>query len=381
MASSADLERPADTRVMGIVNSAMRRDLRRARNALSAWPYPYDEQRVAIAEHLLWIMRFLHHHHESEDEHLYPVVRDRDPAAARLLDRMNADHRAIEPAIDRLVRAASVYRVSAEARADVLAALDHLEAVLLPHLEREEREMMPVVSATMTEGEWRHWADEYNVKPLGPIELFDEGLFLVDGASPGDAAAIGELVPAVPRWLMLRVMIKRYRKAAFRRWHTDEFSPLRTPLGGSHEAFCAERPEAVWAVLTDITRVGEWSHECRGADWVGDSTRVEVGARFRGRSKSGFLRWRRICTVTVADAPKELVWVTHGGIFGDHTEWRFLLRPTPDGTRIRQTYRVLALPVWFDRMIYRFLPAHRDRSRALQGDLDRLAQLVERESS
>ncbi|MEV0338061.1 hemerythrin domain-containing protein [Nocardia sp. NPDC050713] len=381
MTSSADLERPADTRVIGIVHSAMRRDLRRARNALSAWPYPFDEQRVAIAEHLLWIMRFLHHHHESEDEYLYPLVRERDPAAAHLLDRMHADHRAIEIAIDRLIRAAAVYRVSAETRADVLAALDHLETVLYPHLEREEHEMMPVVSAVVTEREWRRWADVYNIKPLGPIELFDEGLFLVDDASPADAAAIGEMVPAVPRWLMLHVLIKRYRKAAFRRWHTAEFSPLHVPLGGSDEVFCSEPPEAVWAVLADVTRVGEWSHECREAHWLGDSTRAEVGARFRGSNKSGIWRWRRVCTCTVVDKPRELVWVTDGGVFGDNSEWRFRLRPTPDGTRIEQTFRVLALPVWLDWVIYRFLPAHRDRSRALHGDLDRLAQLVERESS
>ncbi|MEU2256974.1 hemerythrin domain-containing protein [Nocardia xishanensis] len=380
MTTSADLERPADTRVMGIVHSAMRRDLRRARSALSAWPYPFDEQRVAIAEHLLWIMRFLRHLHESEDEHLYPLVRDHDPASARLLDRMDADHRAVVPAMDRLVDAAVTYRAAAEARADVLAALDELEAVLLPQLEREERQMMPVVSAAITEGEWRHWADEYNVKPLGPIELFDEGLFIVDGASPDDTAAIDDIVSAGPRRLMLPVMIKRYRKAAFRRWRTAEFSPLRVPLGGRNEVFCAAPPDAVWAVLADVPRVGEWSHECRGADWLGDSTRAEVGARFRGSNKSGPWRWRRVCTCTVADKPRELVWVTDG-VLGDNSEWRFRLRATPDGTCIEQTFRVLSLPVWLDRVIYRFVPAHRDRSRALRGDLERLAQLVELESS
>ncbi|WP_431970264.1 hemerythrin domain-containing protein [Nocardia sp. bgisy134] len=380
MTNSADLERPADTRAMGVAHSALRRDLLRARNALSAWPYPFDEQRVAIAEHLLWIMRFLRHLHESEDEHLYPLVRDHDPAAVQLLDRMNADHRALVPAMDRLVDAAVAYRAAGEARAHVLAALDELEAVLLPHLEREERQMMPVVSTAITEGEWRHWADEHNLKPLGPIERFDEGLFLVDGASPDDTAAIGEMVPAVPRWLMLHVMIRRYRRAAFRRWHTAEFSPLRVPLGGRNEVFCAAPPDAVWAVLADVTRVGEWSHECRGAEWLGGSTRAEVGARFRGSSKSGLWRWRRLCTCTVADKPRELVWVTDGAL-GDNSEWRFRLRPTPDGTCIEQTFRVLSLPVWLDRVIYRFVPAHRDRSRALRGDLERLAQLVERESS
>ena len=48
----ADLSGPADTSMMGIVHRALRRDLARARAALTAdWP-PADDQRVAIAAHL-----------------------------------------------------------------------------------------------------------------------------------------------------------------------------------------------------------------------------------------------------------------------------------------------------------------------------------------
>ena len=91
----ADPSGPADTSMMGIVHRALRRDLARARAALTAdWP-PADDQRVAIAGHLGWLMGFLHRHHESEDEGLYPLVRRRSPAAAAMLDVMDADHHAI----------------------------------------------------------------------------------------------------------------------------------------------------------------------------------------------------------------------------------------------------------------------------------------------
>ena len=62
-----DLDRPADTRLMGIVHNALRRDLDRARAAISEPPFPADDQRTAIAAHLGWMMGFLHRHHETED--------------------------------------------------------------------------------------------------------------------------------------------------------------------------------------------------------------------------------------------------------------------------------------------------------------------------
>lgn len=368
---------PADTRVMGIVHSALRRDLQRAQTALSEWPFPFDAQRRAIAEHLVWMMTFLHHHHESEDEHLYPMVRERNVAVRDLLDDMDADHKSILPAMDALTEVANRYRESAGVRAEVVAALDKLAAVLLPHLEREEREMMPVVSETISEREWRHWDDVYNVKPLGPVDLADQGLFILDGLEGDDRTAITELVPPVPRWIILNVMIRRYRRAAFRRWRSAEFSPIKTKLSGRQETTTSASPAEVWSVLADVTRVGEWSHECRSAEWLDGAAAAEVGARFRGKSRSGIMRWSRACTFTRVDEPRELAWITHGGICGDHTEWRYLLEPTEAGTRLVQFYRVLGMPVWFDRLVWLTTPAHHDRRDALRSDLVRLGELSE----
>lgn len=374
-----DLDAPADTRVMGIVHRALRRDLARAHAALREWPYPFDAQRVAIADHLMWMMEFLHHHHESEDTHLYPLVRARNVEARNLLDRMDSDHKSIEPAIDALTEAARRYRESDEARTQIVSALDNLLDRLLPHLDREEREMMPIVSRTITEGEWRHWDLEYNVKPLGPIDLADQGLFILDGLAGEDRTAITELVPPIPRWIILHIMIGRYRRGAFRRWRTTEFSALKCSLRGTQTAETPAPPQAVWAVLADVTRVGEWSHECHAARWLDGATAAAVGARFRGHSRSGRTRWSRVCTMTRVDPPRELAWVTHGGVYGDHTEWRYTLTPTPvGGTRITQTYRVLAMPRWFDRLAWTLTPAHHDRRAALHADLVRLGETAAR---
>ncbi|MFF0634390.1 hemerythrin domain-containing protein [Nocardia sp. NPDC004151] len=378
MTADTGLAGPADTRVMRIVHSALRRDFERARRALTEWPYPFDEQRRALAGHLLWMMDFLHHHHESEDEHLYPLVRARNSSAWTLLDTMNADHRSIAPAMDDLGAAARTYRDSAEHRPDVVDALDGLTGVLLPHLAREEAEMMPIVSQTLTDAEWRHWDLEYNVKPLGPIDLSDQGLFILDGLRGRDRTAITELVPAVPRWIILHLMIHRYRHGAFQRWRTSEFSSLKTTLVGRQEFATSASPQQIWEILADVTRVGEWSHECRSARWLDGATAAAPGARFVGNSRSGVMRWSRTCTITVLDAPRELGWVTHGGVCGDNTEWRYTLEPSEGGTRIVQTYRVLSMPMWFDRIVWVATPAHHDRRSALHSDLARLAGIAER---
>ncbi len=103
-------ERPADTRMMGIAHAAFRRDLTRVRQVLTATPVPQGGRRQAVADQVLWLMQALHAHHTAEDAGLWPLVRQRNPAAAQLLDAMEADHRAIVPAMQTLTAAARQYR-------------------------------------------------------------------------------------------------------------------------------------------------------------------------------------------------------------------------------------------------------------------------------
>jgi hypothetical protein len=93
---------PADTRSMGIVHSALRRDLERTRMVLSIEPYPDPERRRALAAHVVWMMHFLHIHHTGEDVGLWPMIRAKNPSVGTLLDQMDADHRRIAPAITAL---------------------------------------------------------------------------------------------------------------------------------------------------------------------------------------------------------------------------------------------------------------------------------------
>ena len=146
---------------------------------------------------------------------------------------------------------------------------------------------------------------------------------------------------------------------------------------GRSEAIARAPAEAVWQIIADVTRVGEWSHECRGARLLRGARGAAPGVRFRGRNRSGVFRWSRSCVFTVVEPPRALAWRT-GGLWGrvDSTQWRLDLEPVSGGTRIVQTYQVLRVAPGLDRVYWRLIKAHRDRRAALDEDLKRLAALA-----
>ncbi|MEV6989461.1 hemerythrin domain-containing protein [Streptomyces sp. NPDC093228] len=210
----------ADTRMMGIVHGALCRDLDRARTVLTAEPCPEHRRARALGEHVVWLMEVLHAHHTGEDEGLWPLVRERDPAAVPLLDSLDADHRRIEPAAEALTVAARRYSGSAtdESRIELLAALDALTTVLVPHLEREVEQGMPVVAANLSQADWHAWDQKYNVKPKSLGQLGMEGHWLLDGLDPEGYRIVVHLVPPLPRFVLLHGFARAYRRRVAAWW-------------------------------------------------------------------------------------------------------------------------------------------------------------------
>ena len=151
----------------------------------------------------------------------------------------------------------------------------------------------------------------------------------------------------------------------------------RLPQHLTVETEVAASPGQVWTLLTDVTRVGEWSHECRAASWLVGDDRAAVGARFAGRNRSGALRWRRRCEITELEPEELLVYRTSGGLPPDSTEWRIELEPTASGgSLVRQSFQVVRLPLVTELMILVLLRPHRDRTAALRADLVRLGEVA-----
>jgi hypothetical protein len=135
----------------------------------------------------------------------------------------------------------------------------------------------------------------------------------------------------------------------------------------------------VWRVVSDVTRIGEWSHECRSARWLGGASAPAPGARFRGRNRAGWMRWSRTAEVVAVDEPRELVWRTIPTLFfPDSTEWRIRLAATAQGTAITQSFTVLRAPWLVDRLYAWMVPAHQNRDAKLTDDLARLGAAARR---
>jgi hypothetical protein len=156
----------------------------------------------------------------------------------------------------------------------------------------------------------------------------------------------------------------------------------KLPRSGEVEAFAAAPPEAVWPIVADLTRIGEWSHECGHVEYVGGATAAAPGVQFRGDNRVGRVKWSRTSEFVAVDAPRVLAWRTvPTRRYPDSTEWRIELEPAAGGTRIVQRFEVLKLNPVFDRLIWRFVPVHRDRREALTEDIGRLAALATAEAS
>ena len=101
-----------------------------------------------------------------------------------------------------------------------------------------------------------------------------------------------------------------------------------------------DRPaHEVWAAITDVTRMGEWSPECVGGRWAGDATGPGVGARFEGDNVAKFAgrtvkRWTTTSEVTVCEPDSVFEFVAEG-----YTTWRYELMPSSAGTRVTETFR------------------------------------------
>ncbi|MEZ5116527.1 MAG: SRPBCC family protein [Candidatus Nanopelagicales bacterium] len=135
--------------------------------------------------------------------------------------------------------------------------------------------------------------------------------------------------------------------------------------------------QQVWDVVSDVTRVGEWSHECRGARWLGATHAALPGAQFRGRNRAGWAIWSRQCEIVAVDPPRELAWRTvPSRLLPDSTLWRIELEAHGTQTRITQSFQVLLAPWLLDRFFAAVIPPHRDRDLRLAEDLLRIGDVA-----
>ena len=95
-------------------------------------------------------------HHVKETELLFPKLRERAPEAAKVLDRLDAQHGRGEHSIRELEHLLLAYEQMGEPRRQpFVEALSRYVAFYTGHMQLEESEMLPLAERTLTDDDWR----------------------------------------------------------------------------------------------------------------------------------------------------------------------------------------------------------------------------------
>jgi hypothetical protein len=110
-------------------------------------------------------------------------------------------------------------------------------------------------------------------------------------------------------------------------------------MRGEASAHIGAPPERVYALVSDVTRMGEWSPECVDVSWADGSAGPVVGAQFHGSNRRADNEWTTPNTILVADEGKEFAWVVGTPDF-QVTRWRFVLTPSEGGTTVTESFEL-----------------------------------------
>src|SRR4051812_6117951 len=91
-------------------------------------------------------------------------------------------------------------------------------------------------------------------------------------------------------------------------------------------------PERGYALVSDVTKMGQLSPECHRCEWLDGASGPAVGARFKGWNKRGLMRWSTVSKVVTADAPVHFAWeVEQSGM-----RWGYRFEPANGGAKVTE---------------------------------------------
>jgi len=130
-------------------------------------------------------------------------------------------------------------------------------------------------------------------------------------------------------------------------------------------------PEVVYDLVTDVTRMGEWSPECVGCVWIDGANGPVPGARFRGRNRHRLARWSTKPRVVTANRPTEFTFVAGDAIGRDLTVWTYRIAATESGAEVTESFELLRDIPWYIRAWRRTFMGVRDRKADLEANMRR----------
>jgi iron-sulfur cluster repair protein YtfE (RIC family) len=205
---------PADTRDMVTVHRFLRREFRQLPPLVRGVADADTHRAARVTDHLEFLATFLHHHHTAEDDVLWPVLLERvEEELAPMVELMEAQHHRVDELLQEIAVLAPRFRAAAEqaCREELADLLDQLYAALHEHMGLEESRILPLVTACMTNAEYKKVGEAASAHH----QPKDMPLLFAMIQHEGDPAVIAEIVEKAP--LVLRLVVPPLARRAFRR--------------------------------------------------------------------------------------------------------------------------------------------------------------------
>jgi Polyketide cyclase / dehydrase and lipid transport len=107
-------------------------------------------------------------------------------------------------------------------------------------------------------------------------------------------------------------------------------------LTHSESVVIARSPEDLYRMVSDVTRMGEWSPECRTC-WWDEGAGPSVGSWFTGRNEVGGRTWETRSEVVSADPGRAFQFVVGGNL----VRWGYAFAQVEGGTQVTESWEFL----------------------------------------
>lgn len=168
------------------------------------------ERQRAIVQVSLSVLHEITHHHEREDDVLWPVI-VASAGDAVDLEPLSDDHTALHKVLDRAAEALPLFARDPATGAPLLApVLTELADLLDEHIAEEEAEVFPVIREHVSAGDFGRCERMFQ-KGTSPGQLLFVLPWIVDQCDDAELAELRKAAPA-PLKLLLRLGRGRYTR-------------------------------------------------------------------------------------------------------------------------------------------------------------------------
>jgi len=118
-------------------------------------------------------------------------------------------------------------------------------------------------------------------------------------------------------------------------------------IAGERSIEVAAPPEAVWGLVADVTRMGQWSPHTVRARWEAPGADgPAVGRRFLGTNRLPIVRqWTSLATVTACEPGRRFAFAVGRDSADPNTVWSYDFEPVAGGrTRVTERWEMLREP-------------------------------------